>query len=196
MDCNRNMDLNQCGKNLKKAREKKGWNQENFALQLGQKPGYSAAVSYWETGKEPVPKEHRAQVAEKLGIPESEFLPTIGYVYLFYYPDAESAKNQIYPCKIGSTSQSVRHRVKSIINQWGYDEMPEMPLCIPVPIDKEAVWEDIIHGVLKLNNRWINKQKAERLCLKGEEWFYTSPDEVKSLYEKLQTQMRHLLANG
>ena len=191
------MNLIRCAENLKRARERKGWSQKFFAGQLGQSESYVASISLWETGKEPVPKEHREKVANELGISESDFVPTIGHIYLFYYPDAESEENDIYPCKIGRTDRSVEHRVKLQIDEWGYDEMPEIPLCLPVPIDKYKAWEEIIHGVLTLYGRWINTDEAERLGLKGQEWFYTSPDEVKSIYEEIKHRlMKPILPQG
>ena len=164
---------------------------------MGQNESYAASISLWETGKEPVPKEHREKVASELGISESDFVPTIGHIYLFYYPDAESEENDIYPCKIGRTDRLVEHRVKLQIDEWEYDEMPEIPLCLPVPIDEYKAWEEIIHGVLTLYGRWINTDKAERLGLKGQEWFYTSPDEVKSIYEEIKHRlMKPILHQG
>ena len=129
------MNLIRCGENLKRARERKRWSQRLFAEQLGQSESYVASISLWERGKEPVPRDHREKVASELGISESEFVPTIGHTYLFYYPDAESEQNNTDPCKIGRTDRSVEHRVKLQIDEWGYDEMPEIPLCLPVPID-------------------------------------------------------------
>ena len=187
------MDLIKCGENLREARNNKGLTQEAFAMRLGQKPTYSNNVSYWETGKQPVPKEHREKVAHELGISESEFVPTVGYVYLFHYPDAESEENNIYPCKIGNTRQSVEHRIRSKMDEWGYDEMPEVRLKLCVSIDECEAWEKIIHGVLTLHDRWINKAEAEQKGLKGKEWFYTSSDEVRSIYESLRNRIRHLI---
>ena len=187
------MDLIKCGENLKKARKNKGLTQKAFAERLGQKPSYSTNVYYWETGKQPVPKEHREKVTHELGIAEFEFVPTIGYVYLFYYPDAESEEDNIYPCKIGSTRQSVEHRIRFQMDEWGRDEMPKIPLKLPVPIDECEAWEKIIHRVLTLHDRWINKAEAEQKGLKGKEWFYTSSDEVRSIYESLRNRIRHLI---
>ena len=183
------MDIIRCGENLKRARKRKGWSQRSFAGRFGQSESYVASISSWETGKEPVPKEHREKVANELGISESEFVPTIGHIYLFYYPDAESEQSNTYPCKIGRTDQSVEHRVKTQIDKWRYDEMPEIPLHLPVPIDECQAWEKIIHGVLTLYGRWIDPGEAERLGLKGHEWFYTSPDEVKSIYEEIKHRL-------
>ncbi|MYC74979.1 helix-turn-helix domain-containing protein [Candidatus Poribacteria bacterium] len=183
------MDIIKCGENLKRARKKKGWSQKLFAEQLGQSESYATSISSWETGKESVPKKHREKVASELEISESEFVPTIGHIYLFYYPDAESEQSNTYPCKIGKTDQSVEHRVKSQKGEWQYDEMPKIALCLPVPIDNDEAWEKIIHGVLKLYGRWIDPDKAELLCLKGQEWFYTSPDEVKSIYEEIKHRL-------
>ena len=130
------MNLIKCGENLKRARERKGWSRNLFAERLGQNESYAASIWLWETGKEPVPKEHREKVASELEIPESEFVPTIGHIYLFYYPDAESEGGNIFPYKIGRTDRAVKHRVKLQIKEWGYNEMPEIPLCLPVPVDK------------------------------------------------------------
>ena len=190
------MDLIKCGENLREARESKRLTQKAFAKRLGQKPTYSTNVCYWETGKQPVPKEHLEKVVHELGISESEFVPTIGYVYLFYYPDAESEKYNIYPCKIGSTRQSIEHRIKFQIGGWGYDRMPKIPLKLCVPIDECEAWEKIIHGVLMLHGRWIDKDEAAQKGLKGKEWFRTSSDEVRSIYEGLRTEIRHLLKSS
>lgn len=183
------MNLIRCGENLKRARRRNGWSQRLFAEQLGQSESYATSISFWETGKEPVPKEHREKVASELGISEAEFVPTIGHIYLFYYPDAESGESNTYPCKIGRTDQSVEHRVKLQIRDWGYDEMPEIPLRLPIPIDECEAWEKIIHGVLTLYGRWIDTDTEEHLGLKGQEWFYTSPDEVTSIYEEIKHRL-------
>ena len=94
------MDLIKCGENLREARKNKGLTQKAFAERLGQKPSYSNNVSYWETGKQPVPEKHREKVAHELGISEFEFVSTIGYVYLFHYRDAESEENNTYRVKL------------------------------------------------------------------------------------------------
>ena len=60
-----------------------------------------------ENGKHHVPEKYRHQVASILELAASEFVPTIGYVYVFYYPDAESERNNTYPCKIGHTPHAI-----------------------------------------------------------------------------------------
>lgn len=185
------MNIIECGENLSKARKRKGLTQKEIAERLGQKPGYSTNVSFWERGKQVVPQVHREAVARILEIAKSEFVPSIGYVYVFFYPDAGSEENNIYPCKIGHTTQLVEHRVKSkAIYEWGYGEMPEIAPPLSVPVDECEAWEKIIQGILMLNGRWIDEDDAKRLDLKGKEWFYTTPDEVKLIYEKLRTALK------
>ena len=78
------------------------------------------------------------------------------------------------------------------MDEWGYNEMPEILLKLCVPIDECEAWEKIIQGVLTLHNRWIDKAEAEEKGLKGKEWFDTSSDEVKSIYKSLRNGIRHL----
>ena len=177
------MDTKKCGENLKRARKKKGIKRQELANQLDLSDG--ASIANWENGKNNVPEQYRNQVASILDLAESEFVPTIGYVYVFYYPDAETEENNTYPCKIGhTTKQSVEHRVKwKVKREWKEKREYKIVLRIPLPIDECKVWECKIHDELKACDRWIDKVKAERLSLKGTEWFYTTPDEVKSIYE-------------
>ena len=183
------MDTKKCGENLKRSRKKKGIKRQELANQLNLSDG--ASIANWENGKNHVPEQYRNQVASILDLAKSEFVPTIGYVYVFYYPDAETEENNTYPCKIGhTTKQSVEHRVKwKVKREWKEKREYKIMLRIPLPIDECEVWERKIHYVLKACDRWIDKVKAERLSLKGTEWFYTTPDEVKSIYEALRSSV-------
>ena len=127
-------------------------------------------------------------MANELGISKCKFVPTIGYVYLFRfcYSDAEAEKNDTNPCKLGSTQQSVEHRIKSKKAEWKDDREHETLLILCVPIDKCEAWEKLIHGILVLRNKWIDTDEAKQKGLKGKEWFYTSSDEVRAIYKGLQ----------
>lgn len=175
------MELDKCGKNLKEALKKKGLTQKALEGKIK-----TASVGYWMRGQEPVPKKYRADVARILGISECEFIPTIGYVYLFYYPDAESKEKSTWPCKIGSTAQSVCYRVKNQNREWRCKRKYKIALSLCVPFDQEHGWEKMIQGVLTLRGRWLDKDKAEPKELKGNEWFDTSPDEVEEIYKSIK----------
>ena len=179
------MDAIKCGENLKKAREKKEISRQELANQLGLSD--AASISNWERGKNAVPDKYHNQVAIILEIAESEFVSTIGYVYVFTFLDVKLEENNCYPCKIGRTeNQSVESRIKWKVREWRQKHREyKILLCLPVPKDECKTWEDKIHNVLKSRDRWIVRVEAEGLDLKGREWFYTNPDEVKSIYEDL-----------
>ena len=75
------MDTKKCGENLKRSRKKKGIKRQELAHQLGLRD--RASIANWENGKQSVPEKHRNKVASILDFAESEFVPTIGYVYVF-----------------------------------------------------------------------------------------------------------------
>lgn len=186
------MDLIKCGKNLKEARDKKGIKPQELANRLGLSD--RASIDFWENGKQSVPEKHCNKVASILDLAKSEFQPTIGYVYLFYYTDTKTEKNNTYPCKIGSTRQSVEHRVKwKVRTDWKEKREYKIGACIPLAINQCEAWEKMIHGVLMLRNRWINTDEAKQKGLKGKEWFCTSPDEMRAIYKGLQDRIKPLI---
>ena len=76
------MDTKKCGENLKRAREKKGIKRQELAHQLSLSDGTS--VGNWENGKQSVPVKHHNKVTSILDLADSEFVPTISYVYHFF----------------------------------------------------------------------------------------------------------------
>ena len=179
------MELDKCGKNLKEALKRKGLTQKNFVEEIG-----TESVSFWVNGKEPVPKKYRKDVERILEIPVAHFMPTIGYVYLFYYSDLKSEGKSTWPCNIGRTAKSVCSRVKEQNDEWGYKgenkRKYEIALTLCVPFGQEPGWEKMIQGIFILRGKWLDKDTAESKGLKGNEWFDTSPDEVKEIYKSIK----------
>ena len=96
-----------------------------------------------------------------------------GAVYVYYFPRdkklAESEKKSVWECKIGMTESDVGSRVKGQMTAAIY-EKPEIGLEIRT--DNPRCLEKAIHAILELKGRKINTDSG------GNEWFYTSPNEV------------------
>ncbi|MYJ09608.1 MAG: GIY-YIG nuclease family protein [Gemmatimonadetes bacterium] len=103
-----------------------------------------------------------------------------GNVYLYYYPkykaDASKNNSPVWECKIGSTKGDPYHRVKEQIDKkTGLPEDGVIGLIIKT--DDYVDVEKRIQNVLVAENRKVDSP--------GKEWFLTSPNEVKRIYETL-----------
>ena len=97
------------------------------------------------------------------------------YYYDIYQKDAIQNKKSMWPCKIGRTDKTPMER---ILSQAGtaYPELPHNALLIHC--EDSAKLESAIHSILKLRGRWLENAP-------GTEWFLTSPEEVKEIYQFL-----------
>ena len=100
-----------------------------------------------------------------------------GAVYVYYYPRdkklAESEGKSVWECKIGMTGSDVGSRVKGQLTAAIY-EKPEIGLEIRT--DNPRCLETAIHAILELKGRKIDTDGG------GNEWFFTSPNEVMMIY--------------
>ncbi len=98
-------------------------------------------------------------------------------VYVYYFPkDRENAElkgEKIWACKIGHTEGEANER---ILSQQGTsnNEIYLFPLLIRTDSPREL--ETALHGILKSRGRWIKDAP-------GKEWFRTSPQEIKEIFE-------------
>ena len=97
-------------------------------------------------------------------------------VYLYYFPTyrryAESSGAPQWPCNIGRTEGYVAYRVYEQIG----DQLPEKPQLALILRTDDCRWlEAKIHAALKRKGKQIE-------AAIGEEWFMTTPSEVKSIY--------------
>lgn len=100
-------------------------------------------------------------------------------VYVYYYETykqlSELKGEKKWACKIGRTD---RNPIQRIINQSGTC-CPEIPhIALVIYCDDSCALESTLHSILKLNKRWLADAP-------GVEWFITSPEEVKSIYNHL-----------
>lgn len=105
-----------------------------------------------------------------------------GAVYVYYFPRdknlAESEGKSVWQCKVGRTEGDVGSRVKGQMTAAIY-EKPEIGLEIRT--DNPRCLEKAIHAILELKGRKIDTDGG------GNEWFFTSPNEV---------MMIQILVNG
>ncbi len=198
-------------KKIREAREKQGLTRADIAKELGFTPGNTTSIWMWEKGEREVPPKHHQKLLNILGleneVPEakrfldiqsSEFkrdddfsknenisdrYETIGSgdnsVYLYYYPNyKENAKlkgEENWKCKIGRTEDTDPNiRINQQITG-----MPEQVIIGLVILTNEPVkLEGAIHRLLKHFDRHISDAP-------GAEWFLTSPDEIRELYNLL-----------
>ena len=128
---------------------------------------------------------HEVEIVEEKQKETAEYVAdtTIGTgnnaVYVYYYDTykkyAENRGQQIWECKIGRTDKDPLQRV---LGQAGtcYPELPHIALVIKC--ENSLQLELALHSVLKIRNRWIENAP-------GTEWFYTSPEEVESIYQMI-----------
>ncbi len=98
-------------------------------------------------------------------------------IYLYYYPTyrrlAEFQGEAVWACKIGKTSIDAIHRIRSQ-TRTALPEYPEVGLIIKT--DQLNLMEKTIQNILKLRGKQMDDAP-------GKEWFITSPNEVKKVYE-------------
>ena len=98
-------------------------------------------------------------------------------VYVYYYDIykryAEIKQQEIWECKIGRTD---RDPIQRILGQAGtsYPEVPHIALVFRCT--DSALLEAALHSVLKIRQRWLENAP-------GKEWFMTSPEEIKEIYQ-------------
>ena len=151
----------------------------------------NTAYGEWELNVEEdiylqIANRTKSSVSPKLADEPTQFEAdqTIGEgsqsVYLYYldsYRDgAERDNKDIWPCKIGRTTTSIGQRI-SDLSRTVYPEKPHVALSIQT--DDSKMLEGIIHSILIYNGRIIDDAT-------GAEWFSTSPEEVKAIYEGLR----------
>ena len=100
-----------------------------------------------------------------------------GAVYVYYFPRdkklAESEEKSVWECKVGMTESDVDTRIKAQRTTASY-EKPEIGLEIRT--DNPRCLERAIHAILELKGRKIDTSGG------GNEWFFTSPNEVMMIY--------------
>lgn len=96
-----------------------------------------------------------------------------GAVYVYYYPRdkkfAVSAGKSVWECKVGMTESHVDTRIKAQRTTAIYED-PEIGLEIRT--DNPRCLEKAIHAILELKGRKLDTSGG------GNEWFFTSPNEV------------------
>lgn len=97
-------------------------------------------------------------------------------VYAWYLPtyrEMASIKNEkTYPMKVGRSRNLAIERIAESI---GYT--PEtFALGFMILTDSPEDWEKLLHSLLNLKNRHIDKAH-------GTEWYQTNPEELKRIYE-------------
>ena len=97
-------------------------------------------------------------------------------VYVYYYPTyrcyAESQGMNVWACKVGHTTDNLRKRIKSQ-SRTAMPEHPKVELVINT--DRSKILEKAIHKILEFQDKFIEDAP-------GTEWFMTTPDEVKQIY--------------
>lgn len=190
---------------IKEAREKQGLTRADIAKELGFAPGNTTSVGMWEKGERKVPPKHHQKLLNILGLknegPSSEFKRDSGFsknenisshvdsyetigsgnycVYLYYYPNyrenAELKGEENWKCKIGRTKDTDPNiRINQQITG-----MPERVIIgLVIRTNEPVKLESAIHCLLKHFDRHISDAP-------GTEWFLTSPDEIRELYNLL-----------
>lgn len=159
-------------KNGGKPPEAKLENMISFAVQRlrDKKCAEKVAKGYWRF----FPDDPKPSVTEMIG-------DGSGWVYVYYFPthrqNAVSKGKSSWECKIGQTDGDPHQRIKDQIGKSpvSFPEEPEIPLLIKTDSPKEV--EKAIHGILTALGKYMKKAP-------GNEWYITSPDEVKNLFEK------------
>ena len=97
-------------------------------------------------------------------------------VYVYYYPTyrsyAESQGMNIWACKVGHTTDDLHKRIKSQ-SRTAMPEHPKVELIIHT--DRSQILEKAIHNILKFQDKFMENAP-------GKEWFMTTPNEVKQIY--------------
>jgi hypothetical protein len=100
-------------------------------------------------------------------------------VYAYYFPrDKEVAiekKEKFFQIKIGKTKEDA---IKRVWEQTSASSHETPVIALIIKTDHYNELEKLIHGVLKMRKRKIIK-------IKGNEWFYTNPSELDSIYSFL-----------
>lgn len=100
-------------------------------------------------------------------------------VYVYYYPAYKQLAlyegQDYWYCKVGRTSRNLFDRIYA--QSTGLPEKPIVALVINC--DNSTAVESVIHKILTLNGREVTDAP-------GKEWYLTSPEEVKTLYEQNQ----------
>ena len=99
-------------------------------------------------------------------------------VYAYYYPSyrelAELRNEPGWPIKIGRTSSDLESRITSQVATTGVPEVPTIALVFHT--DHSRWLEQYLHGALGLRRKHLVEAG-------GQEWFLTSPNEIKELYD-------------
>lgn len=101
-------------------------------------------------------------------------------VYLYYYQAYKTVRlmegHYDWPCKIGFATGDARLRIKHQVQT----SSPEKPVIgLIVKTDDAYLLEQALHAILRLNHKDVKNAS-------GEEWFVTTPDEVKMLCQMLR----------
>lgn len=100
-------------------------------------------------------------------------------VYVYYYDGYKELAllqgKEIWQCKIGRTDVDPIGR---IFSQAGtcYPELPHLALIINC--EDSSTLEKALHNILKIKKRWISNAP-------GKEWYYSSPEEIETLYNTI-----------
>ena len=126
-------------------------------------------VSYWnKPGKYEVDNEK----IEEIGSGNET-------IYVYYYPTyrkfALLTGNTSWYCKVGMTTKNLWDRIYSQSSTC-FPEEPLVALTIRCPDARHL--ESILHNILKMKNKWIETAP-------GKEWFLTSPEEIKEIYQTI-----------
>ena len=100
-------------------------------------------------------------------------------IYVYYYPTyrkyALLKGESMWYCKVGMTTKNLWDRIYSQSTTC----FPEEPfVALIIKCNDAHKLEQTIHNILKMKNKWIENAP-------GKEWFLTSPDEVKKIYESI-----------
>lgn len=105
-----------------------------------------------------------------------------GVVYVYYYDTyrqfAELQGKDHWPCKVGMTDVDLTDRIYGQATT-AYPERPHVAL--QMNCENARSMEKVLHGILELWNRKIGDAP-------GDEWFDTSPDEVKSIFAMVSSK--------
>ncbi|MGR3764079.1 GIY-YIG nuclease family protein [Rossellomorea sp. NS-SX7] len=95
-------------------------------------------------------------------------------VYLYFLPNykayAESNGEKFWRCKIGESEDSLRRVLDQVSTA-----LPENPIITIIRFNKSKLLENLIHKTLEIKDRKI-------MDIRGEEWFFTNPEEFLSIY--------------
>lgn len=102
-----------------------------------------------------------------------------GSVYIYYYDIyreiATLQGKTEWPCKVGMSNKDT---IARIFSQSG-TAFPEYPhIALLIKCDSAREMERALHSILKVQGKWLKNSP-------GKEWFMTSPNEIKKIYNVL-----------